>query len=193
MKKIAIFASGSGSNAQKIIEYFNEKPVAKVDIVLTNKRDAFVLERARNFHITSVTFNRDELYNSDVISNLLCDRQIDLIVLAGFLWLVPANILRMFPNRIINIHPALLPGYGGKGMFGRRVHEAVIDNREIFSGITIHHINERYDEGDVIFQAKCKVEITDDAHSLEEKIHALEHMHYPRVVEEVIMKLDAKS
>lgn len=193
MKKIAIFASGSGSNAQKIIEYFNENPVAKVDIVLTNKRDAFVLERARNFHITSVTFNRDELYNSDVISNLLCDRQIDLIVLAGFLWLIPANILRMFPNRIINIHPALLPGYGGRGMYGHLVHEAVIANREIFSGITIHYINERYDEGDVIFQAKCKVEITDDAHSLAEKIHALEHMHFPRVVEEVIMKLDAKS
>ncbi len=192
MKKIAIFASGSGSNAQKIIEYFNEKTVAKVDIVLTNKRDAFVLERARNFHITSVTFNRDELYNSDVISNLLCDRQIDLIVLAGFLWLVPANILRMFPNRIINIHPALLPGYGGKGMYGHLVHEAVIANREIFSGITIHYINERYDEGDVIFQAKCKVEITDDAHSLAEKIHALEHMHFPRVVEEVIRKLGAK-
>ncbi len=193
MKKIAIFASGSGSNAQKIIEYFNENPVAKVDIVLTNKREAFVLERARNFHITSVTFNRDELYNSDVISNLLCDRQIDLIVLAGFLWLIPANILRMFPNRIINIHPALLPGYGGRGMYGQLVHEAVIANREIFSGITIHYINERYDEGDVIFQAKCKVEITDDAHSLAEKIHALEHMHFPRVVEEVIMKLDAKS
>lgn len=189
MKKIAIFASGSGSNAQKIIEYFNENPVAKVDIILTNKKSAFVLERARNFHITSVTFNRNELYNSDVILNLLCDRQIDLIVLAGFLWLVPTNLLRMFPNRIINIHPALLPGYGGKGMYGDHVHEAVIANREIFSGITIHYINERYDEGDVIFQAKCKVEITDDAHSLADKIHALEHMHFPRVVEEVIMKL----
>jgi phosphoribosylglycinamide formyltransferase-1 len=192
MKKIAIFASGSGSNAQKIIEYFNEKPVAMVDIILTNKRDAFVLERARNFHITSVTFTRDDFYRSDVILNLLSDRSIDLIVLAGFLWLVPDNLLRMFPNRIINIHPALLPGYGGKGMYGDKVHQAIIANREIFSGITIHYINERYDEGDIIFQAKCKVDVNDDAHSLAEKIHVLEHIHFPRVIEEVILKLPEK-
>lgn len=189
MKKIAIFASGSGSNAQKIIEHFNEKSVAKVDIVLSNKRDAFVLERARNFHIPTVVFSRAEFYQSDTIIQLLTDRQIDLIVLAGFLWLVPDNLLRKFPQRIINIHPALLPAYGGKGMYGDKVHESVIANREIFSGITIHYINERYDEGDIIFQAKCSIDGSDDAHSLAEKIHALEHIHFPRVIEEEVTKL----
>jgi phosphoribosylglycinamide formyltransferase 1 len=193
MKKIAIFASGSGSNTQKIIEYFSQSSVAMVDIILTNKKDAFVLERARNFHITSVVFNRNEFYRSEVIINLLRDRQIDLIVLAGFLWLVPDKLLQAFPYRIINIHPALLPAYGGKGMYGDRVHDAVIANREIFSGITIHYINDRYDEGDTIFQAKCNVDLSDDAHSLAEKIHSLEHLHFPRVIEEVLKGQEVRA
>ncbi len=189
MKKIAIFASGSGSNAQKIIEHFTKSAIAEVDTVFTNKIDAFVIERARNLNIPSISFNRDEFYNSDNILNILSDKKIDLIVLAGFLWLVPANIIRMFPNRIINIHPALLPKYGGKGMYGDNVHKVIIANHEPFSGITIHYVNERYDEGDIIFQAKCAVELTDDANSLASKVHELEHKHFPNIIEKIIMKM----
>jgi phosphoribosylglycinamide formyltransferase-1 len=189
MKKIAIFASGSGTNAQKIIEYFYAKPVAKVEIILSNKKDAYVLERAKKFDIQAYSFNHDEFYNSDKVSQLLSEHNIDLIVLAGFLWLVPKYLLQKYPNRIINIHPALLPKYGGKGMYGMRVHETVIANRELYSGITIHYINDKYDEGDIIFQAKCKIEPKDDAESLSVKVHALEHEHYPRIIEETLLKL----
>lgn len=189
MKKIAIFASGSGTNAQKIIEHFDKKPVGKVEMVLSNKKDAFVLERAHGYGIPTYVFNRDDFYNTDKIIRLLFEHQIDLIVLAGFLWLVPESLLESYPNRIINIHPALLPKYGGKGMYGMRVHETIIANHEIYSGITIHYINEQYDEGDIIFQAKCKVEPTDDAESLALKVHALEYEHYPRIIEETLLKL----
>jgi len=189
MKKIAVFASGSGSNAQKIIEYFAEKPLAKVQIILSNKKDAYVLERAKNFQIPSYVFNREEFYNSDKILDLLIHHQIDLIVLAGFLWLVPENLLKYYPNKIINIHPALLPKYGGKGMYGERVHEAVVANRDEYSGITIHYINEHYDEGDIIFQAKCKVGPNDTAEDVAEKVHALEYEHFPRLVGEVLGKI----
>ena len=189
MKKIAVFASGSGSNAQKIMEYFAEKPVAKVEIVLSNKKDAYVLERCKNFDISSYVFDREVFYNSNRILDILEHHQIDLIVLAGFLWLVPVNLLKKYPNKIINIHPALLPKYGGKGMFGMRVHEAVVANHEAFSGISIHYINEKYDEGDIIYQAKCKVEPADSAEDVAQKVHALEYEHFPRVVEEVLEKI----
>jgi len=189
MKKIAVFASGSGSNAQKIMEYFREKPVASVEIVLSNKKNAFVLERAGKFNIPTLVFDRDMFYHSNHILDTLKSYQIDLIVLAGFLWLVPDNLLKNYPNRIINIHPALLPKFGGKGMYGERVHEAVVENHEEYSGITIHYINERYDEGDIIFQAKCKVEPTDTAVDVARKVHALEYEHFPRVVEEVLAKI----
>ena len=188
MKKIAVFASGSGSNAQKIIEYFAQKPVAKVEIILTNKKEAYVLERAKNFHIPSYIFNREQFYNSDQILELLAHLQIDLIVLAGFLWLVPQNLLQHYPNRIVNIHPALLPKFGGKGMYGERVHEAVVANREQYSGITIHYINEHYDEGDIIFQARCKVDPSDSAEDVARKVHALEYEHFPRVIDEVLAR-----
>jgi phosphoribosylglycinamide formyltransferase 1 len=186
MKKIAVFASGSGSNAEKIIEYFQKKPVARVEIILSNKKDAFVLERAKKFDIPTYVFDRHELYNTDKIIGLLSAHHIDLIVLAGFLWLVPDNMLLNYPRRIINIHPALLPKYGGKGMFGPRVHEAVVANKELYSGITIHYINEQYDEGDIIFQAKCDISPTDDAETVAQKVHALEYEHFPKVIENLL-------
>jgi phosphoribosylglycinamide formyltransferase 1 len=189
MKKIAIFASGSGTNAQKIIEFFNEKPViGKVEIIFSNKKDAYVLERAKSFNISSCIFSREEFYHTDYVQNILIKHDIDLIVLAGFLWLVPQNVLQHYPKQIINIHPALLPKYGGKGMFGARVHEAVIKNKDEYSGITIHYVNEHYDEGDIIFQAKCKVDPNDTAESLAEKIHALEYEYYPRTIEEILVR-----
>jgi phosphoribosylglycinamide formyltransferase 1 len=189
MKNIAIFASGAGSNAQKIIEYFNQKPVAKVELVLSNKKDAYVLDRAQQFNIPTITFSRDEFYHTDVILNLLVQHNIDLIVLAGFLLFVPDNITAQYQNRIVNIHPALLPKYGGKGMYGMRVHEAVVENSEIFSGITIHYVNDHYDEGDIIFQAQCKIEPNDTAEVVANRVHALEYKYFPGIIEQVLNKL----
>ena len=189
MKKIAVFASGSGSNAQNIMEYFRHKPSVSVEVILSNKADAYVLERAKNFKVPSYVFDRESFYNTDTVLNILKDHKIDLIVLAGFLWLVPDNLLKNYPSRIINIHPALLPKYGGKGMYGDRVHEAVVANREKESGITIHYINERYDEGDIIFQARCKVEPVDTASDVASKVHALEYEHFPRVIDELVSRM----
>jgi phosphoribosylglycinamide formyltransferase, formyltetrahydrofolate-dependent len=186
MKKIAVFASGSGSNAQNIMEYFMNKPCVSVEVILSNKADAYVLERAKNFKVPSYVFDRESFYNTDTVLNILKDHKIDLIVLAGFLWLVPDNLLKNYPNRIINIHPALLPKYGGKGMYGERVHEAVVANKETESGITIHYINERYDQGDIIFQARCKVEPEDKASDVASKVHTLEYEHFPRVIDELL-------
>lgn len=192
MKKIAVFASGSGSNAEKIIQYFYENSVAKVDLILSNRKDAYVLERAKKYGIPAYTFNREEFYHSDEILQLLKRHEIDLIVLAGFLWLVPDNLLQNYPQRIINIHPALLPKYGGKGMYGMKVHEAVVSNCDICTGITIHYINERYDEGDIIFQAQCEVLPSDTAETVAGKVHALEYEYFPRIIEEVLVKGDRR-
>jgi phosphoribosylglycinamide formyltransferase 1 len=189
MKKIAVFASGSGTNAQAIAEYFNKNSEVKVDCILTNNSNAYVLERAKKLFIPSIIFTREELFNTLNIVNLLKERHIDLIVLAGFLWLIPKQIIEAFPNRIINIHPALLPKYGGKGMFGMHVHQSVINNKESESGISIHFVNEKYDEGNIIFQAKCKVDPSETTESLAEKIHELEHIHFPRVIHEVISRI----
>jgi len=189
MIKIAIFASGNGTNAQRITEYFRERQgVITVDLILSNKKDAFVLERAKKLGVTSLIFSRQEFYESARITDLLKEHAIEYIVLAGFLWLVPDSILKAFPGRILNIHPALLPGYGGKGMFGMRVHEAVIASHDKESGITIHLVNEKYDEGQILFQAKCTIEDSDTPKSLAEKIHALEYNYYPRVIENFILK-----
>ncbi|KPK87584.1 MAG: phosphoribosylglycinamide formyltransferase, partial [Bacteroides sp. SM23_62_1] len=156
-RKIAIFASGSGTNAQKIIEYFAHHPSIGVSMILSNKKDAYVLVRAEQFNIPSIVFDRQTFTESDDILKLLQKNEIDFIVLAGFLWLVPVYLIRAFPNRIINIHPALLPKYGGKGMYGIHVHEAVLTSGDEESGISIHYVNEAYDEGAIIFQAKCEV------------------------------------
>lgn len=186
MKKVAIFASGSGTNAQNIIEHFKNSREITIDSLWSNNEDAYALIRAERLGIETFTFGREELYHSIEILEELSDRKIDMIILAGFLWLVPQNLTNEFT--VINIHPALLPKYGGKGMYGHFVHEAVIKNKEKESGITIHYVNENYDEGDIIFQAKCPVEKNDNPDSLAERIHQLEYEHFPRVVEEVLLK-----
>lgn len=186
MKKIAIFASGSGTNAQNIIEYFADNNNVQVCRIYSNNPDAFVLTRAKNFNIPVFIFNRNEFLKTDKVLNRLRKDETDLIVLAGFLWLIPDNILNSFSNRIINIHPALLPDYGGKGMYGMFVHEAVIKAGEKESGISIHFVNEIYDDGEIIFQAKCKVDKKETPESLAAKIHTLEYKYFPRIIEEVL-------
>lgn len=190
MKNIAIFASGSGTNAENIIKYFSTRKSGKVTIVLSNKSEALVLKRAAALKVETLFFDRNDFYSTGKVLEVLVERKIDFIVLAGFLWLVPASLLNNFKHRIINIHPALLPSYGGKGMYGDVVHKAVIANREKESGITIHYVNEKYDEGDVIFQARCPIGDNDTPESLAALVHSLEYKHFPRVIEELIMNLD---
>jgi len=189
-KHIAIFASGSGSNAQKIMEHFKYSQEAEVSLVLTNNPDAFVLQRADNFEVPSHIFDRNEFYETDRIIELLVRMEIDLVVLAGFLWLVPENLIKAFPNRIINIHPALLPAYGGKGMYGDRVHKAILANKEEESGITIHYVNEHFDEGEIIYQARFKIEKGDTLEMVKFKGQQLEHQHFPKIVENLLKKVD---
>jgi phosphoribosylglycinamide formyltransferase 1 len=189
MRNIAILASGSGTNAENIIKYFSNRNTAKVSLVLSNKRQALVLKRAEANNIRTVFFEHKEFYVTGKVLRYLALYKIDFIVLAGFLWLVPENIIDQYPGRIINIHPALLPSYGGKGMYGEAVHNAVITHKDKESGITIHYVNKLYDAGDVIFQAKCKVDPSDTPASLAEKVHGLEYLHYPRVIEEIVVKL----
>lgn len=186
-KRIAIFASGSGTNAQNIIEYFADNKDVVVDSLWANKPDAYALVRARNSGIETFIFNREQFYNNSQINSMLTERKVDLIVLAGFLWLIPDSLIRNFT--IINIHPALLPKYGGKGMYGMNVHKAVVDNRETESGISIHYVNEKYDEGTIIFQATCPVLKGDTPEQVAEKVHELEYKHFPAIVEEVLRKL----
>jgi len=189
LKKIAIFASGSGSNAQRIMEHFKKSKIGEVSLILTNNPEAYVLQRADNFEIPSHIFDKEEFYHSDHIVKLLKSLEIDLVVLAGFLWLVPNSLLQAFPNRIINIHPSLLPKYGGKGMYGRKVHETVLRDKETESGITIHYVNEKFDEGEIIYQARFRIEPTDDIEMIIYKGQHLEHLHYPRIVENLLKKL----
>ena len=189
-KRIAIFASGSGTNAERIISYFQKHEIFEVTIVLSNKSDAYVLERAKRLKVNTHVFNRDTFNNSNEIPELLAELNVDLVVLAGFLWLIPSNLIRSFPDRIINIHPALLPQYGGKGMYGRHVHEAVIANGEKESGISIHLVNEVYDEGRIIFQEKCEVKPGDSPETLAQRIHELEYQYFPRVIEDFLEQID---
>jgi phosphoribosylglycinamide formyltransferase 1 len=189
MKKIALFASGSGTNVQRIAEYFSPIQDVVVSRIYCNNPEAFVLTRAANLKIPSFLFNKKEFYQTDVILNQLLSDQTDLIVLAGFLWLVPSTILSVFNNRIINIHPALLPKYGGKGMYGHHVHQAVIASGDKESGISIHYVNEKYDDGDIIFQARCKIEVGETEESLASKIHDLEYKYFPEIIERVLHSL----
>lgn len=186
MKNIALFASGNGTNVQQIAEYFQGSKEVKVDCVVVNKKNIYVTERAKNLNIPCFYFNREDFYESDKVLNLMQERKIDYIILAGFLWLIPTNLLQAYNNKIVNIHPALLPKYGGKGMYGHHVHEAVVANKETESGITIHYANEKYDSGDIIFQARCVVEEKDSADDVAAKIHLLEKEYYPKVVERVV-------
>jgi phosphoribosylglycinamide formyltransferase-1 len=189
MKNIAIFAPGSGTNAENIIKYFSTRNTAKVSLVMSNNRNALVLTRAESLGITAIFFDRSDFYDSGFVLSRLISEKIDFIVLAGFLWLVPENILEKYNGRIINIHPALLPDYGGKGMYGDVVHRAVVSNREKESGITIHYVDKHYDKGGIIFQQRCTVDPSDTPESLAQKIHALEYACFPEVIEKVIMTL----
>ncbi len=188
-KRIAIFASGSGSNAQKIMEHFKRNPTAEVALILTNNPEAYVLQRADNFEIPSHIFDRQEFYHTDDVIKLLKNLQIDLIVLAGFLWLVPPSLLKAFPNKIINIHPSLLPKYGGKGMYGDKVHNAILAAKEDESGITIHFVNEEFDEGEIIHQSRFRIEAGDDLEMVKFKGQQLEHMHFAKVIENLLKKM----
>ena len=188
MKRIAIFASGNGTNAQRIIEYFQGSHKVTIGLILTNNPQAFVLERAKQAKIPTLCFNRKEFYDSNFILDILSVQGISFIVLAGFLWLIPEYLLNAYKGNIINIHPALLPKFGGKGMYGMRVHEAVIQSGDKESGITIHHVNQHYDEGQIIFQVKCPVEPGDTPESLAERVHQLEYKYFPEVIESVIIQ-----
>lgn len=189
MKKIAIFASGSGSNAENIINYFQNDAENVVKIVFCNKPNAYVLERAKRLNVPTFVFGREDFYHSDMVLNELKRLDIDMIVLAGFLWKVPDSIIEAYRERVINIHPALLPSYGGKGMYGMKVHESVIAAGEKESGITIHYVNDHYDEGATIFQARCEITPKDTPDTLAGKVHALEYEHFPRVIKEVLEKI----
>ncbi len=186
IKNIAIFASGSGSNAENIYHYFKNRESIKISSILTNNCGAKVIERASRLGIDCKIFNREAFYHSSEIVDYLIFKKIDLVILAGFLWIIPTNLIHAFPNKIINIHPALLPKYGGKGMYGDKVHQSVIENCDAESGITIHYVNEKYDEGEIIFQAKCAINKNDNAVDLASKIHALEYEHFPKVIEKLL-------
>jgi phosphoribosylglycinamide formyltransferase 1 len=188
-KRIAIFASGSGSNAQKIMEHFKRNAEAEVVLILTNNPQAYVLQRADNFEIPSHIFARKEFYETDDVIRLLKNLQVDLIVLAGFLWLIPDSMLKAFPNKIINLHPALLPKFGGKGMYGDHVHKAVLAAKEEESGITIHFAGEHFDEGEIIHQSRFKIEPGDNLEEIKFKGQQLEHHHFPRVIESLLKKM----
>ncbi|AMR34289.1 phosphoribosylglycinamide formyltransferase [Mucilaginibacter sp. PAMC 26640] len=188
-KRIAIFASGSGSNAQKIMEHFKRNADAEVVLILTNNPQAYVLQRADNFEIPSHVFTRREFYDTDDVIALLKNLQVDIIVLAGFLWLVPPSLLSAFPNKIINLHPALLPKFGGKGMYGDNVHKAVLAAGEEESGITIHFANTQFDEGEIIHQSRFKIEPGDNLEMVKFKVQQLEHMHFPKVIETLLKKM----
>ncbi|NND52661.1 MAG: phosphoribosylglycinamide formyltransferase [Flavobacteriaceae bacterium] len=186
MKRIVIFASGSGTNAENIIEFFHNRDNASVIQVLTNNPRAKVIDRCKRLNVSCLCFNRVAFYQSNDVFDLLNVKSPDLIVLAGFLWKLPENILNAFPNKIINIHPALLPKFGGKGMYGMHVHEAVIAQQESETGITIHYVNENYDEGKIIFQAKTSIKTGDTAADIADKIHDLEMAHFPQVIDKLL-------
>jgi len=187
-KNVAIFASGSGSNAENIIRYFRNNEHINFPVIISNKSDAYVHERAKNLSVPSYTFKKSDFETGEVLA-LLKEKQINFIVLAGFLLKIPQNLLEAYPNRIVNIHPALLPKFGGKGMYGSFVHEAVVAAKEKESGITIHYVNENYDEGQIIFQAKCEVRPTDSPDDLAEKVHRLEYEFFPKILANILNKL----
>lgn len=191
MKNIAIFASGSGTNAQNIVEYFINNKEINISLILSNNKNAFVLKRAEKLNIPFQAFDKSDFYKSSNVLDLLKDYSIDFIVLAGFLWLIPSKLIKEYSCKIVNIHPALLPKYGGKGMYGMKVHEAVKASGEIESGISIHYVNEKYDEGEIIFQATINVLVNDTPESIAQKIHKLEYKHFPEIIENCVNdKLD---
>ncbi|WP_316824959.1 phosphoribosylglycinamide formyltransferase [Pedobacter miscanthi] len=188
-KRIAIFASGSGSNAQKLMEHFKRSNEIEISLVLTNNAEAYVLQRADNFEIPTHIFDKNEFYKTDEVVDLLKNLEIDFIVLAGFLWLIPKSLIHAYPGRIVNIHPAILPKFGGKGMYGDHVHNAVMAAGEAEGGITIHYVDENYDEGEYIYQARYKIDKNDNLEMVKFKGQQLEHQHYPRIVETLVKKI----
>lgn len=190
MKNLVIFASGNGTNAERIMTHFSHSNLARVALVISNKTHAGVLEKAERFHIPTLLINRNDFEETNKLVKLLRELPADLIILAGFLWKIPDELLHHFPNRIINIHPALLPKYGGKGMYGKLVHEAVIAAGDKESGITIHYVNDQYDEGEVILQKKCTITKEDTPESLAQKVHTLEYEWYPVVIEKMIKEIN---
>jgi len=190
MITLALFASGSGTNAENIIRYFSKNPDIKIAGVFSNNPRAYALERARNLDVQTFVFSRHEFYEMAKVIELLHTCEADWIILAGFLWLLPENLIAGFPGRIVNIHPALLPKYGGKGMYGMRVHQSVIENGDKESGITIHHVNSEYDRGDIIFQSRCPVLPSDTAETLAHRVHALEYEFFPAIIEKLILGKD---
>jgi phosphoribosylglycinamide formyltransferase-1 len=186
--RLALFASGSGTNAENIIRYFQNKPQIKVSCVCTNRPDAMVVNRAKKLDVPVLVFTKTDLYQTENLLVYLKDMRTDWIILAGFLWLVPPYLIDHFPNRIINIHPALLPKFGGKGMYGHHVHQAVIDQKEKTTGITIHYVNREYDRGSIIFQATCAVKPGDTPESLAARVHELEYEYFPQIIEQEVMK-----
>ncbi|HMK24918.1 MAG TPA: phosphoribosylglycinamide formyltransferase [Chitinophagaceae bacterium] len=186
LTNIAIFASGAGSNAQKIIDHFKDHFSVRISLIVCNNPQAGVLRTAEKENIPALIIEKERFFRGDAYIKELTEKNIDLVVLAGFLWKIPGSLLKAFRNRIINIHPALLPKYGGKGMYGQAVHEAVIAAKEKESGITIHYADELYDHGKIIFQARCAVLENDTAESLAQRIHALEHEHYARIIEDLL-------
>lgn len=184
---IAIFASGSGTNAEEIFRYFQHHPSIHVTLLVSNNAEAYALERAKKFHVPSKVFTRQEFRDTTVLLKWLEEKSVTHIVLAGFLWLIPDYLLKAFPNRIINIHPALLPKHGGKGMYGMKVHERVKELNELETGITIHEVNENYDDGKILFQTTCPVDASDSPEQIAQKVHQLEYRHYPTVIEDWIL------
>ena len=187
MKHIVILASGTGTNAENIIKYFKNSSLISVTYVLSNKKEAKVLEKATRLGVANGYFDKNSFINTNKVFSILKERA-DYIILAGFLWKIPLKIIEVFPNKIINIHPALLPKYGGKGMYGMHVHNAVVKNREKESGITIHYVNKNYDEGAIIFQKSVEVLVCDTAKDVAKKIHVLEQENFPKVIEKVILE-----
>ena len=186
MKRIVLFASGSGTNVENITSYFQENEEVVIEAVFTNRRDAKVIDRCNRLKLNLLYFNRNAFDKSDCILNVLKCMDPDLVVLAGFLWTIPGAMVNAFPGKIINIHPALLPKYGGKGMYGMNVHEAVRSSGDTQSGISVHYVNEHYDEGDIIFQARVALEESDSAEDIAIKVHQLEYEHFPRIIEELL-------
>lgn len=186
VRNLAIFASGAGSNAEKIIEHFRNHPSIKVALIVTNNAKAGVLTIAEKNRIPTLFIEKEAFFGGNSYINELKSAKIDFIVLAGFLWKIPANLIKEYPGKIVNIHPALLPRFGGKGMYGRFVHQAVTEQKEKESGISIHIVDEIYDHGEIIFQATCPVLENDTAETLAQRIHVLEHEHYPKVIEELV-------
>ena len=187
-KKLAVFASGGGSNTLNILGYFRNKNIAEITVLISNKKSAGILSNSQVSHVPKKVISRSEFYETDSVTKYLIQNHIDLIILAGFLWKIPDSLIKAFPNKIINIHPALLPKFGGKGMYGMHVHRAVFESGDVKSGMTIHYINERYDEGEMIFQATCDIADAGSPEEVASRVLRLEHKYYPQIIEQVLFQ-----